>query len=70
MNAHPQIRRTVEVGSDFDQFVSRTIAYLDPDNQNPPRPLTYWEDAESLITVIVFVGGAFVSYCTLLSIYL
>ena len=63
MNAVTKIPRRVEVDSNFDQVVSRTIAYLDPENQNLAQPPPYWEDAESLITLIALLGGAFVSYC-------
>lgn len=62
MNPLSQRQEGVEIASNFDQLVSRAIAYLDPDNDNSAERLTYWEDAESLITLIVLLGGAFVSY--------
>src|SRR5579884_585294 len=56
----------VEVDSNFNQFVSEAIAYLDPENSNRDHNSTYYQDAESLITLVVLLGGAFVSYSIIL----
>ncbi len=55
-----------EIESNFNQFVSETIAYLDPDKANCADNLTYYQDAESLITLVVLLGGAFISYSIIL----
>ena len=61
-----QAQSSIEIEARSDQLVLETIVYLDPDYRDREENVLYRQDAESLITLGVLLGGAFVSYSIIL----
>ncbi len=56
----------IEVHAECDEYVLFAIQYLDPDFKRPPRPVHYRANAEGLVTLLVLLGGLFISLGTIL----